>query len=175
MGYSKDGQYFSKDGQPLGMEMLVTATNERAGEMIKQQLEQAGFKVSLRSVDSKTLDSLVGEWNFDLALNSHGGMGGDPEILNRIIGEGYSFNSARYTEDQKLNDLLDQEVSEMDPAKRKELIDEVQVVYAQDLPALPLYYADSYWAHDDKVNMYYTKQGIANGIPIAQNKLSFVK
>jgi peptide/nickel transport system substrate-binding protein len=175
LGYIKDGQYFSKDGQPLEMEMLVTSTNERAGEMIKQQLEQAGFKVSLRSVDSKTLDSLVGEWNFDLALNSHGGMGGDPEILNRIIGEGYTFNSARYTEDQKLNELLNKEVSEMDPDQRREFIDEIQVIYAQDLPALPLYYADSYWAHDGKVDMYYTKQGIANGVPIAQNKLSFVK
>lgn len=175
LGYTKDSQYFSKDGEALEMEMLVTATSERAGEMIKQQLEQAGFKVTLRSVDSKTLDSLVGEWNFDLALNSHGGMGGDPEILNRIIGEGYTFNSARYIEDQRLNDLLSQAVSEMDPDKRRELINEIQVVYAQDLPSLPLYYADSYWAHDGKVDMYYTKQGIANGIPIAQNKLSFVK
>jgi peptide/nickel transport system substrate-binding protein len=175
LGYTKDGQYFSKDGRPLEMEMLVTSTSERAGELIKQYLEQAGFKIILRSVDSKTLDSLVGEWTFDLALNSHGGMGGDPEILNRIIGEGYTFNSARYTEDRKLNDLLNQEVSEMNPVLRKELIDEVQKIYAQDLPALPLYYSDSYWAQSGKVNMYYTKQGIANGIPIAQNKLSFVK
>lgn len=181
LGYAKDGQYFTKDGVPLEMGMLFAATGERAAEteraaeMIKQQLEQAGFKVTLRSVDSKTLDSLVGEWNFDLALNSHGGMGGDPEILNRIIGEGYTFNSARYTMNQELNDLLNQEVSEMDPDRRRELVDEVQVVYAQDLPSLPLYYADSYWAHDGRIDMYYTKQGIANGIPIAQNKLAFVK
>jgi len=175
MGYTKDGQYFSKDGKLLETEMLVTSANERMGEMIRQQLETAGFKVSLRSVDAKTLDSLVGQWNFDLALNSHGGMGGDPEILNRIIGEGYTFNSARYTADQKLNDLLSQEVSEMDPAKRKELVDKVQAVYALDLPALPLYYSNSYWAHDGKVESFYTKQGVANGIPIAINKLSFVK
>ncbi|OPY48811.1 MAG: putative ABC transporter periplasmic-binding protein [Methanosaeta sp. PtaU1.Bin060] len=175
MGYAKDGQYFSKDGKPLEMEMLVTSANERVGEMIRQQLETAGFKVSLRSMDSKTLDSLVGEWQFDLALNYHGGMGGDPEILNRIIGEGYTFNSARYSADQKLNDLLSQEVSETDTAKRKELVDEVQAVHAQDLPALPLYYSNSYFAHDGELNMYYTRQGIANGIPIAENKLSFVK
>lgn len=175
MGYEKDGQYFSKNGQPLEMEMLVTSTNERVGELIKQYLERAGFKITLRSVDSKTLDSLVGEWDFDLALSGHGGMCGDPEILNRIIGEGYTFNSARYTADPKLNDLLSREVSEMDQAKRKELVDEVQSVYAQDLPALPLYYSDSYWASDGKVDMYYTKRGIANGIPIAQNKLSFVR
>ena len=175
MGYAKDGQYFSKDGKALEIEMLVTSTNERVGEMIRQQLDQAGFKVTLRSVDSKTLDSLVGEWNFDLALNSHGGMGGDPEIINRIIGEGYSFNSARYASNQKLNDLLNQEVSEIDPSKRKELVDEIQVIYAQDLPALPLYYSDSYWAHDGLVDTYYTWHGVANGIPIAINKLSFVK
>jgi peptide/nickel transport system substrate-binding protein len=175
MGYAKDGQYFSKDGKPCEIEMLVTSTNERVGEMIRQQLEDAGFKINLRSVDSKTLDSLVREWNFDLALNSHGGMGGDPEILNRIIGEGYSFNSARYAADERLNDLLNREVSEMDPDKRRELVYEVQAVHAEDLPSLPLYYANSYWAHDGKVDAYYTKQGIANGIPIAQNKLSFVK
>ncbi len=175
LGYAKDGQYFSKGGEPLVMELLVTAATERVGEMIRQQLEKAGFRVSLRNVDAKTLDSLVGQWNFDLALNSHGGMSGDPEILNRIIGEGYSFNSARYTADQKLNGLLDQEVSETDASKRKELVDEVQEVYAQDLPALPLYYSDSYWAHDGLVDAYYTKQGVANGIPIAINKQSFVK
>ncbi len=175
MGYAKDEQYFSKDGKPLEMDMLVTADNERVGELIQKQLETAGFKVSLRSIDSKTLDSLVGQWNFDLALSGHGGMSGDPEILNRIIGEGYTFNSARYTADQKLNDLLSDEVSEMDPAKRKELVNEVQSIYAQDLPALPLYYSNSYWAHDGKVDMYYTKHGVANGIPMALNKLSFVK
>lgn len=174
MGYSKDGQYFSRDGVPLEMEMLITSTSERQGEMIKQQLDSAGFKVNLRSVDSKTLDNLVTDWSFDLALNSHGGMGGDPEILNRIIGEGYSFNSARYTENANLNDLLNREVSEMDTEKRKALIDEIQQVFAQDLPSLPLYYADSYYAHDGKVDLYYTKQGIASGVPIAMNKLSFV-
>lgn len=175
LGYAKDGQYFAKDGTPLEIEMLVTSSSERVGEMIKQQLEDAGFKIDLRSLDSKTLDSLVEEWDFDLALNSHGGMCGDPEILNRIIGEGYTFNSARYTADEKLNGLLSDEVSEMDSVRRKELVDDIQEAYAQDLPALPLYYSNSYLAHDGNVDLYYTKQGVANGIPIAQNKLSFVK
>jgi peptide/nickel transport system substrate-binding protein len=175
MGYIKEGQYFAKDGKALETEMLVTSTSEMAGELIRQQLENAGFKVTLKSVDSKTLDSLVGDWKFDLALNSHDGMGGDPEILNRIIGEGYTFNSARYTADQKLNDLLDREVSEMNPEKRKDLVDQVETLYAYDLPALPLYYSDSYFAFDGKLNLYYTKRGVANGIPIAMNKLSFVR
>ncbi len=174
LGYSKVDGYFSKEGSPVKLEMLVTSNNERAGELIRQQLEQAGFMISLRTVDSKTLDSMVTEWEFDLALNSHGGMGADPEVLKRITGEGYTFNSARYTENSELNGLLEEEVGEMDKQKRRDLIDQIQVIHALELPVLPLYYADTYWAHDGTVDMYYTRQGIANGVPIALNKQIFV-
>jgi len=126
-------------------------------------------------VEYKTLDSLVGEWKFDLALMSLGGMGGDPQALNGIIGMGWSFASARYLEDERLNRLLSSQVLELNEEKRKALIDEIQVVYAKDLPAIPLYYSTSYWAYDGKVDLFYSKRGIANGIPIALNKISFVK
>lgn len=174
LGYSMVDGYFSIDNDPVELEMLVTPINERAGELIRQQLEQAGFTIGLRSVDPKTLDSLVSEWKFDLALNSHGGMGADPEVLKRMTGEGYTFNSARYTANSELNELLDEEVAELDQDKRKALIDRIQVIHAQELPVLPLYYANTYWAHDGTVDMYYTKQGIASGVPLALNKQIFV-
>jgi peptide/nickel transport system substrate-binding protein len=173
LGYVKNGEYYSKNNTPLELEMLVTSSNEQAGEMIRQQLQRAGIKIDLRSVDSKTLDSLVGSWKFDLALSGHGGLGGDPAILNKVItGEG--FNSARFNQDDRLNWLLSQEISQMDPAKRKELVDQVQEAYALDMPALPLYYTNSYWASDNKVNFYYTYGGVGSGVPIAMNKMSFV-
>jgi peptide/nickel transport system substrate-binding protein len=174
MGYTKDGQFFSKDGNALEVELLIDSFSERAGELIKQQLEAAGIKVNLRSVEYKTLDSLVGDWKFDLALMGHGGMGGDPQSLNGIIGEGWSFASSRYSEDEELNQLLASQVSELDQEKRKALIDRIQVVHAQDLPALPLYYSTSYWAHDGLIDLFYSKRGVANGIPIALNKISFL-
>lgn len=175
MGYKKDGQFFTKDGKILEVELLVDTSSERAGDLISQQLEKAGIKVDLRSVEYKTLDSLVGEWKFDLALMSLGGMGGDPQALNGIIGMGWSFASARYLEDERLNQLLSAQVLELNEEKRKALIDEIQVIYAKDLPAIPLYYSTSYWAYDGKVDLFYSKRGIANGIPIALNKISFVK
>lgn len=173
IGYVKDGQYYSKNNTPLELEMLVTSSNEQAGEMIKQQLDKAGIKIDLRSVDAKTLDSLVGGWKFDLALSGHGGLGADPAILkSMIIGQG--FNSARYTADQKLDDLLNQEVSEMNPEKRKDLVDLVQEAYALDMPALPLYYTNSYWASNNKVSFYFTYGGVGGGVPIALNKMALV-
>jgi peptide/nickel transport system substrate-binding protein len=173
LGYAKEGEYFSKNGKLLELEMLASPRDERAGEMIKQQLESAGFKINLRSVDSKTLDGLVGEWKFDLALSGHGGLGGDPNILNKVtIGPGY--NSARFDADPALTDLLQREIAEMDPGKRKELVFQAQELIARDLPALPLCYTDSYWASNDKVSFYFTYGGVGSGVPIALNKMIFV-
>ena len=176
LGYKKEegSQYYTKISKPEPIELLVTATTERQGELIAKQLDAAGFKVNLRSVDAKTLDSLVSAWQFDLALSGHGGLGGDPAILNKVVLDQKSFNSARYDEDSKLNDLLDGQMEEMDPAARKIMVDSAQELIAQDLPALPLYYTDSFWASNDKVDYYYTYGGVGSGVPIALNKMIFV-
>lgn len=176
LGYEKKegSQYYTQISKPEEIELLVTASTERQGELIKKQLDDAGIKVNLRSVDSKTLDSLVGGWQFDLALSGHGGLGGDPAILNKVVLDQKSFNSARYDDDQQLNDVFESQVKEMDPVMRKELVDQAQEILAQDLPALPLYYTDSYWASNDKVSYYYTYGGVGSGVPIALNKMIFV-
>jgi peptide/nickel transport system substrate-binding protein len=178
LGYVKKGNYYQKDGKVLELELLVAggagSPGEREGEMIKQQLEKVGIKVNLRSLDSKTLDSLVNEWKFDLALSGHGGLGGDPDTLSRsIIGQG--FNSARYTSNETLVSLLKKQQQEMNKEERKKLIAEIQKVYAEEVPALTVYYPTWYWAHDGKVELFYTWQGIAVGVPIPLNKLAFVK
>ena len=177
LGYKKENgsSYYSKAGEPLSIELLVTAATERQAELVAKQLDAAGIKVNLRSVDAKTLDSLVGAWQFDLALSGHGGLGGDPAILNKVVLDQKSFNSARYDEDKKLDDLLENQLEEMDPAKRKELVDSAQELIALDLPALPLYYTDSFWASNSKVSYYYTYGGVGSGVPIALNKMIFVR
>ena len=64
----------------------------------------------------------------------------------------------------------------MDPAHGKELVDRAEELVAQDLPALPLYYTDSYMASNDKVRYYYTSAvGAEEGVPIALNKMIFVE
>lgn len=178
LGYVKNDSYFEKNDKPLELELLFSAASggnvgEREAEMIKSQLENAGIKVNLRGVDAKTLDSQVVEWQFGLALSGHGGLGGDPDQFNRAIA-GQSFNSARYRDNQELLDALKQQESEMDPGKRKEHLDKVQELYADDMPALPLFYNTYYWVHDGQVNLFYTRQGIGIGVPIPLNKMSFV-
>ena len=146
---------------------------ERLGELIREDLEKVGINVNLRIMDPKTVDSKVNEWDFDLVVSGHGGALGDPNFLAKM-NTGWGFNSDRYTADEELNDLLEAQVRESDRDDRRDLIDQTQVLYAEDVPALILYYPEWFWAHDGEVDLYYTMDGVANGIPIPLNMMSFV-
>jgi len=108
-----------------------------------------------------------------LAIYGHGGLY-EPSILKKVI-LGEWFNSARYESNQRLNQLLKAQLSEMDAKERRDFVFQIQEIYAEELPALTLYYPNWYWAHDGSANLFYTKGGVANGIPLPLNRLSFVK
>ena len=188
MGYHKgaDGVY-EKDGQALKVQLLASnitvagqSMADRDGEVIKRQLEQVGIRVDLVNLEQATTDSRVKNWSFDLAVSGHGGICGDPRILNEMISSKYgagSVNSARYDDDAELNRLIDEQMLEMDQDKRKALVYKIQEVYAEDLPAISLYYPDSMAAYnpDKGIAWYYTRGGISKGIPIPQNKMSLIE
>ena len=188
LGYVKgaDGR-FQKDGVPLKMELLssnITVAGEsvadRDGEIIKKQLEDLGITVELVNMEQASTDSRVRNWDFDLAVSGHGGIAGDPRILNETISSKWgagSVNSARFNENQDLNQLLEQQMKEMDQDKRRDLVYRIQEVYADEMPAISLYYPDSMAAYNPGKNVvwYYTKGGISKGIPIPQNKMSLLR
>jgi peptide/nickel transport system substrate-binding protein len=55
-----------------------------------------------------------------------------------------------------------------------ETVQQIQAIYAEELPAITLYYPDWYWAHDGRIELFYTEGGIASGIPIPLNKMAFL-
>ena len=164
------------DGETV--ELLINGGDARAGrigELIEADLETVGIDLELRAMDSKTIDSKVQDWDFDLALNSHGGLIGDPNILAFLTTSWDHFNSARYLDDDELTEVLEAQAREMDEDERGELIDRAQVLHAEDVPVLPLFYPDAFVAHNGLVDLYYTWNGIALGTPTALgNKLAFV-
>lgn len=174
LGYHfKDG-LLQKDGKPLTLELLIKSRFSRDAELIKLDLEKVGIKVVVRSLEAKTVDSKIKDWDFQMAISGHGGLGGDPEIFKKMVLDN-SFNSARYQENERLTALLLKQIAAMNNEERKEMLAEIQRIYAEELPTLTLYYPNWYWAHDGKLDLYYTPQGVASGIPIPLNKLSFVK
>jgi peptide/nickel transport system substrate-binding protein len=173
LGYTREGTYFTKDGQELRLGLIATAQFKEVGQFIMNQLEAAGIRIDFKTLEAKTVDAKVEAWDFDLSIYGHGGLY-EPSFLNKaIIGQG--FFSARYDSDERLNQLLQAQLTEMNPDKRKKLVAEIQELYAEELPALTLYYPKWYWAHDGTVDLYFTMDGIASGVPIPLNRMAFVK
>jgi peptide/nickel transport system substrate-binding protein len=188
LGYRKDNRgFYSKENQPLKIELLASKITvggqnvaDRDGEVIKQQLEAVGISVELISLEQATTDNRIKDWNFDLAVSGHGGIYGDPRILNEMISPKYgagSVNSARFDANPELNRLMEEQMVAMDTEKRKGIVYKIQEVYAEELPAISLYYPDSMAAYNPKkgVAWYYTKGGMGAGVPIPQNKMSLIK
>ena len=187
LGYEKgtDG-FYARHGRPIKIEILssnITVAGEsvtdRDGEVIKRQLESVGIRVDLVNLEQATTDARVKKWDFDLAISGHGGLLGDGRILNRMINPEVtgSVNSARFGDNKGLLKLLKAQITEMDTGKRRALVHKIQDIYAEELPAISLYYPDSMAAYNPKkgIRWYYTKGGISLGIPISQNKMSLVK
>lgn len=179
--------FYVKDGKPLRVELLASSitvagqpTSDRDGEVIRQQLESVGIRVDLRNMEQATTDSKVRNWDFQLAISGHGGIMGDPKILNEMISEAYaagSVNSARFQANKELLELLDAQMKEMDQAKRKAMVYRIQEIFAQELPSICLYYPETLSAYNPKkgIRWFYTKGGISKGIPIPQNKLALIR
>ena len=187
LGYVKNKEgLMGKDGTPLRLEVLVSnitvageSMADRDGEVLKKQLEDVGISVDLVNLEQATADARVRNWDFDLAISGHGGLLGDAMILDRMINPRMAgaVNSARYGANQELLDLLDAQMTEMDEEKRKAIVYKIQTLYADELPAISLYYPDSMTAYNPEkgITWYYTKGGISIGIPIAQNKMSLIQ
>lgn len=182
----RDG-FYEKDASPLKVELLSSAisaggesTADRDGEIIKKHLERAGIEVDLVHQEQTTTDSRINNWDFDLAVLGYGGISGDPKILNKLISSRYgagSVNSARFDGNEQLNSLLEEQMLEMDEVKRREIVYKIQEIYADELPAISLYYPDSMAAYDPRKGIiwFYTRRGLAKGIPIPQNKISLLR
>jgi peptide/nickel transport system substrate-binding protein len=176
LGYSLEGDYFVKDGQTLELSLIAPASStyyRDMGQLIMQQLEEVGIDIDFQTLEDKTVDAKVGAWDFDLSLYGHGALY-DPSILQRAILDD-SFFSARYSTNAELTRLLQDQLTEMDAIERKEMVFQIQELYAEDMPSLTLCYPKSHWAHDGSLPLYYTMDGIAIGVPIPLNRMCFVK
>jgi peptide/nickel transport system substrate-binding protein len=173
LGYTYAGGVMMESGDQLKVSLMTAASFDEVGQFIKDALEDIGIAVDFQIMEGSTVDTKVQAWDFDLSIYGHGGLY-EPSVLGWVI-TGNSFNSARYTSNESLNQLLDDQLHEMDATKRLDIVQQIQQIYADEVPALTLYYPDSYWAHDGHVDMFYTSGGVASGIPIAINKLAFME
>jgi len=150
--------------------LITTANFAREAQLVQVDLEQAGLTVEIKTGDQATVDGLLKEGNFDLAINGHGGTA-NPSILRTPTWPAQIYENERY------DDLFARQSETVDETERRELVWQLQEILAQDLPVLPLYHPKM-WAIFETggpIEPIYTAGGIGFGIPIELNKLIFLE
>jgi len=132
---------------------LKTSTEEQArliGAALQEQWRKVGIQLEIRPLEFATLLSDSVRGNFQLTLLRWVGANNDPDVFEFV------FSSKRFSPDganrghyrnSRVDELTDQIRVEMDREKRKVECSEVQKILADDLPYLPLWFADVVSVH----------------------------
>ncbi|MBW1690457.1 MAG: ABC transporter substrate-binding protein [Deltaproteobacteria bacterium] len=172
LGYTQREGVWSKDSHALKLTVLTRKEFSRMAQIINHQFRKAGFAFEFQSLSPTTVDAKVTAWDFDLAISGHGGIGGDPMLYDSFVRAKY-HNSARFHHPE-LDSLIEEQFKEMDSTRRKSIVNRMQALYAELLPAISLYYPTKYYAVSGRIPLFFTQGGIGKGVPLFQNKISFI-
>jgi peptide/nickel transport system substrate-binding protein len=136
---------------------LKTSTEESTrllGEALTEEWSKIGVALTLRPLESATLLADIGRGNFQMYTLRWVGANNDPDIYR------YVFSSQRvppaganrgHYHNAALDRLIAQQSVEMDQAKRKALLSQIQKIVAVDEPYIDLWYVDNVCVHRGRV------------------------
>ena len=156
-------------GEELKFELLTIGKYSREAELIKSQLKEVGIEIGVKVMDWSTMDAILKEGNFFIAINGHGGIA-NPRILKAPDWPASTFHDDDYDSTFKAQEKT------MIVTARKELVDHLQEIIADDLPVYTLYHPKMCCVYrPEKLDTwFFTKGGVGIGIPIEMNKLVFI-
>ncbi len=158
----KAGQLLDAAGFPAvnGVRLHITmktSTDPNTRLMVavmQQQLHQVGIVLDVRTFEFATFFDDVIHGAFQLYGLRWIGGNEDPDIFE------YAFHSAKfppnganrgYYSNPKLDALIDQARREIDRNVRKQIYAEVQLILAEELPSINLWYLDNVLVHNKRV------------------------
>jgi len=173
-GYAHDPDKAKQILQEAGLEnqavTIIQSGWDREAELIQADLEAVGLQVTVKSADRATVDGLLKEGRFDMAISGHGGIA-NPSTLRTPAWPATTYENATY------DALFAAQSVEMDKPARRAQVWELQAILAKELPVLALYHPLMWVVYeaDAGITPFYTAEGIAGGIPIELNKLIFLE
>lgn len=146
-----DGVRQTPDGQPIELALLVNSFDPvqvRTAELVSENLAEIGLETEVEGVDPGTLSDRRDSGEFDLwidSLNNHMHM--DPDAFYHFFGPGITGLSFGGYDNPDFNELMERAAVTADWDERLELIHEQQDFFAEELPAVMLFYPDEYQAY----------------------------
>lgn len=105
-------------------------------ELIKLALADIGIEVTVESVEIKTRDTAIQSGEYELLLNNLGGLGGDPDYLRSTFSGSVAIKGWH---SERFDELAAAQATARETAKRREMINEMQQIIADELPVIMLH------------------------------------
>jgi peptide/nickel transport system substrate-binding protein len=154
------GAMYAKDGTPLRFTMLGNEGNTRRaaeGQLIQDQLKRVGIDAQYQAIDFTTFQEIQNSQTFDVVMLAwQQGYPDDPDQTQLftpvadVVGSGNDFTSYNNPEFTKLNEQA-RTLPGCDPAERKKLYDQMQVILQEDVPYLWMYAINGMYSADASV------------------------
>lgn len=137
-----DGIY-ELGGKALDFEVTINSSKElmgRIGEILKNNLSEAGINVVINTVDSATFSQIADIDHSHVALLT----GATPAGMNTNAGCGTAYYDARYygwsmVKDETFQTIVDHMLSATTMEEYEKLAGDVQQWYVDNIPIIPLY------------------------------------
>ncbi|WP_312431972.1 ABC transporter substrate-binding protein [Lacrimispora sp.] len=150
-GYTRDvekAKEYVKKAYPNGaatLEISVSGSVRKTiAEMMQSQLKEVGIDVTINEMDSAGISTSTTNGEHQACIYGMGfNVFGDD--TRRILQPGSAVNKAHYDSKEVMN-LLDEAVAETDETKRKEDYQKIQENIYENVPYIPIYFADGFIA-----------------------------
>jgi peptide/nickel transport system substrate-binding protein len=136
-----DGGIREKDGQKLAFTCVAISgdSNRRPeAEIAQQSYKAVGMDMQLQEATVDTILEAMVNAQMDMSLFNwtYGGDNGDPDARDTLMtGGANNFNNFS---NERVDELLEQGVTEQDEAKRIEMYKEIQAIVAEEVPFIYL-------------------------------------
>jgi peptide/nickel transport system substrate-binding protein len=116
---------------------LGNIVRELSADIIQSNLQDIGLNVSIEKMDFPTLMARFGDADFDIGLVGWSDVL-DPDVRSQYHSDGqYNFGAIN---SPVLDDLLDRGANTAEPEARKEIYDEFQMQFMEEMPVVTLYW-----------------------------------
>lgn len=129
-------------GTPFTIPLLTSSADIKQAQLVQQYLRAVGLDVKISAVDQATSDAADGKGNYKMAIVHFGGLGSDPSgLIHRFASnvKSKSFTRVSGFHNATFDRLAAQQATTVNVDQRKQLVDQMQAILAQELPELPLY------------------------------------
>lgn len=150
---NNDGLRDKPDGTAFKVPLSVSSSDTQQAQLVKEYLRAVGIDVDINAVDQQTSDDRGAKGDYEMAIQHFGGLSGDPSgLINRFSSttRSTSFTRVHGFDNPEFDKVANEQAVQVDQAKRKELVNRMQAILADELPQISLYVPEQISFVNDK-------------------------